>query len=122
MKAAIISPDLETEFYTSERCHIVELSNSQDDPEVSIARVRVEPGVTTQWHQLKKPFERYYILEGQGRMEIGELSPQDITPGFVVLIPPMCRQRITNTGSSDLLFLAICSPRFSVEDYIECGD
>ena len=122
MKADIINPDLESEFYTSERCHIVELSNSQDDPEVSIARVRVEPGVTTQWHQLEKPFERYYILAGQGRIEVGELPPQDVTPGFVVLIPPMCRQRITNTGSEDLLFLAICSPRFMVEDYIECGD
>ncbi len=122
MKAGIISPDLDSEFYTSEKCHIVELSNSPDDPQVSIARVRVEPGVTTQWHYLKRPFERYYILEGQGRMEIGELPPQDVTPGFVVLIPPMCRQRITNTGSEDLLFLAICSPRFSVDDYIESGD
>ncbi len=43
MKAGIISPDLDSEFYTSEKCHIVELSNSPDDPQVSIARVRVEP-------------------------------------------------------------------------------
>lgn len=122
MKADIINPDLDSEFYTSERCYIVELSNSEDDPDVSIARVRVEPGVTTQWHSLKKPFERYYILDGQGRVEIGEIPPQDVVPGSVVLIPPMCRQRITNTGTGDLLFLAICSPRFEVEDYIVSGD
>lgn len=122
MKADIINPDLDSEFYTSERCYIVELSNSGDDPDVSIARVRVEPGVTTQWHLLKKPFERYYILEGQGRVEVGEIPPQDVVPGSVVLIPPMCRQRITNTGIGDLLFLAICSPRFEIEDYIESGD
>lgn len=122
MKAGVISPDLESEFYTSERCHIVELSNSEDDPQVSIARVRVAPGVTTQLHQLNRPFERYYILEGKGRVEVGELPPQDVIPGFVVLIPPMCRQRITNTGSEDLLFLAICSPRFCVDDYVETGD
>ena len=121
MKAAIISPNLDSEFYTSEKCHIVELSNSPDDPQVSIARVRVEPGVTTQWHQLKRPFERYYILEGQGLIEVGDLSPQEVIPGHVVLIPPMCRQRITNTGPEDLLFLAICSPRFCVDDYIEFG-
>ncbi len=122
MKAAIISPDLDSEFYTSEKCHIVELSNSPDDPQVSIARVRVEPRVTTQWHRLKRPFERYYILEGKGRIEIGDLPPQDVIPGHVVLIPPMCRQRITNTGSEDLLFLAICSPRFCVDDYEETGE
>lgn len=122
MKAGIISPDLDSEFYTSEKCHIVELSNSPDDPQVSIARVRVEPGITTQWHHLKRPFERYYILEGQGRMEIGELPPKGVKPGHVVLIPPMCRQRITNTGTEDLIFLAICSPRFCVDDYIETGD
>jgi len=121
MKAGIINPDLDSEFYTSEKCHIVELSNSPDDPQVSIARVRVEPRVTTQWHQLKRPFERYYILEGQGLIEIGDLPPQEVTPGYVVLIPPMCRQRITNTGSEDLLFLAICSPRFCVDDYEETG-
>lgn len=119
MKADIINPDLDTEFFTSEQCHIVELSNSGDDPEVSIARVRVEPGVTTRWHWLKKPFERYYILAGQGRVEIGDLPPQDVTPGFVVLIPPLCRQRISNTGAQDLLLLAICSPRFTPADYVE---
>lgn len=119
MKADIINPDLDAEFFTSEQCHIVELSNSGDDPEVSIARVRVEPGVTTRWHWLKKPFERYYILAGQGRVEIGDLPPQDVTPGFVVLIPPLCRQRISNTGAQDLLLLAICSPRFTPADYVE---
>jgi len=122
MKADIISPDMKSEFYTSEKCHIVELSNSPDDPEVSIARVRVEPGITTRWHLLKKPFERYYILHGQGRVEIGELPPRDVVPGSVILIPPMCRQRITNTSAEDLLFLAICSPRFTVDDYVEFDD
>jgi len=51
MKATIKSHDPDSEFYTSERCHIVELSNTRDDPYVSIARARVEPGVTTRWHR-----------------------------------------------------------------------
>ena len=37
---------------------------------------------------------------------------QAVQPGDVVIIPPLCRQRIANTGGSDLVFLAICSPRF----------
>jgi mannose-6-phosphate isomerase-like protein (cupin superfamily) len=61
--------------------------------------------------------ERYYILSGSGRVEIGDLAAERVAEGDVVIIPPMSRQRITNTGSSDLVFLALCTPRFSQEDY-----
>ena len=66
-------------------------------------------------------FRRYFILQGQGRVEIGALPLQDVTNGFVALVPPMCRQGITNTALGELLSLAICSPRFSADDYSEIG-
>lgn len=108
-------PDVEV--LTEERCHILELSNSEDDPELSIARARVEPGVTTRWHRVVDTLERYVILDGAGRMEVGDLPPQEVRAGDVVLIPPSVRQRITNVGTSDLVFLAICVPRFRREAY-----
>jgi len=111
--------DRNQEFETPELCYITELSNSDADPEVSIARVRVRPGVTTKWHRLNGITERYVILEGTGRMEVGDLDPQDVEPGTAVLIPPACRQRITNIGNQDLIFLAICTPRFRQEAYVE---
>ncbi|MBN2704403.1 MAG: cupin domain-containing protein [Pontiellaceae bacterium] len=112
----------EQEVYTDEQCHILECSNLPDDPEVSIARARVEPDVTTRWHRLKDTSERYYILSGRGRVEVGDLAPQEVSAGDVVLIPPNCRQRISNLGSDDLLFLAICSPRFVPEAYEDIED
>ena len=112
MKPVIHLFDARAEYDTPERCFINELSNTPDDPDVSIARARVAPGVTTRWHRLRGIAERYVILEGQGRVEIGELPATDVTPGDVVRIPPDCRQRIVNTGSTDLVFLAVCSPRF----------
>lgn len=117
MKEAIRQLNLGDEFYTPEGCYITELSNSPDDPEASIARARVEPGVTTRWHRLTGTAERYVILEGNGRMEVGNLPPQEVNAGDVVLIPPMCRQRITNIGSVDLIFLCICTPRFLNDVY-----
>lgn len=117
MKAGIKQQDPGSEFYTRERCYITELSNSPDDPGLSIARARVAPGVTTQWHRLKNTTERYCILSGRGLMEVGKLPPQKVAQGDVVLIPPMCRQRITSIGKQDLVFLAICTPRFLPEDY-----
>jgi len=115
----IKQPNLEREFYTSEKCYIVELSNTDTDPDVSIARARVAPGVTTRWHRLTGIVERYYILKGKGSVEVGKLDPQDVRSGDIVTIPAMCRQRITNTGSDDLLFLAICTPRFVDDAYEE---
>lgn len=109
--------DVVDEFYTDEGCFIIELSNTPDDPDVSIARARVSPGVTTRWHRLRGTAERYVIIEGAGRVEVGSLPPQEVKAGDVVLIPPLRRQRITNIGEQDLIFLAVCSPRFTKEIY-----
>lgn len=122
MKEAIRKQNLGDEFYAAEKCYITELSNTPDDPDASIARARVEPGVTTRWHRLQKTAERYYIVSGRGRMEVGNLPPQEVNAGDVVLIPPMCRQRITNIGAGDLVFLAICTPRFSDNVYEDVED
>jgi mannose-6-phosphate isomerase-like protein (cupin superfamily) len=122
MKEAVKQQDLSTEFYTPEKCYITELSNTPDDPNASIARARVKPGVTTRWHRLIGTTERYYIVTGRGRVEVGNLPPQEVKSGDVVLIPPMCRQRITNITSEDLIFLAICTPRFSNDVYENIED
>lgn len=112
----------QAEYFISEGCYILELSNTAEDPQVSIARARVPAGVTTRWHRLRSTSERYVILAGAGRVELGDLAPRQVGPGDVVLIPPMCRQRIANVGDGDLVFLAICSPRFRHEDYDEITD
>jgi mannose-6-phosphate isomerase-like protein (cupin superfamily) len=117
MNETILRSNPAAEFFTPEFCYINELSNTANDPDLSIARARVAPGVTTRWHRLKDTAERYVILEGHGRIEIGELPPQEIGPGDVVLIPMLCRQRVTNTGNTHLIFLALCTPRFRPEIY-----
>ena len=68
----------ETEYYTEERCFITELRKTADDPGCSIARARVEPGVTTRFHILKGTIERYIILEGTGLVEVGTEPPGQV--------------------------------------------
>jgi len=109
------------EFFTDERCWILELWNSDADPAVSIARCRVEPGVTTERHQLSVA-ERYVIVSGAGRVEVGDREPRPVGPGDVVWIPAGSPQRITNTAEADLIFLAICTPRFGPETYQSLED
>ncbi len=117
MKEAIHKFDPSSEFFIPEGCYITEQSNSANDPDLSIAQARVEVGVTTQWHRLKGTVERYVIISGKGVMEVGDLPPQEVTAGDVVIIPSMCRQRITNNGDEDLIFLALCTPGFRNEVY-----
>lgn len=117
MKPVIKKFHLKDEYYFKEGCHIIEVSNSMSDEQLSIVRARVEPQHTTAWHRLSETVERYIILEGSGKVEVGDMPPSAVTPGDVVIIPEQTRQRIHNTGDIDLVFLAICSPRFKPDNY-----
>jgi|SRR5690625_1632022 len=105
------------EYYFEEGCHITEWWNAPEDREASIVTARVPAGVATRLHRLKNTTERYVILEGEGRVEVGVLEPATVAHGDVVVIPPGAPQRITNTGSAELVFLAICTPRFTPDIY-----
>lgn len=104
MKPAIRRVKPDAEYYFKEGCHILELSNTPDDPQVSIARARVVPGVTTRLHCLKGIIERYVIIEGSGRVEVNGEAGHSVEPGNVVVIPEGHSQRIANTGATDLVF------------------
>ena len=117
MKPGVNRFDPDREYYFAEGCFIIELSNSPADPDLSVARARLGPGCTTRWHRLEGISERYVLIEGTGRVEVGALAPVEVKPGDVVLIPAGERQRITNTGVDDLVFLALCTPRFVEEAY-----
>ena len=110
-------PHPDDEYYFKEGCHILELSNQPEDPDLSIARARVNPGVTTRLHRLHGITERYVILEGMGMVSVDGAAAQTVGPGDVVIIPPSSPQKISNTGSVDLVFLALCTPRFVPDAY-----
>jgi mannose-6-phosphate isomerase-like protein (cupin superfamily) len=103
---------------TPERCFIFEnLGISSGDKKVSIARARVEPGVSTKVHHLDRVQEIYLITQGKGVVQIGGLEPSEVTKGDVVLIPPGALQKITNNGNCDLIFYCICTPAFRENCY-----
>lgn len=112
MQPIVRRADEHAEYFFKEGCHILELSNTSEDPAVSIARARVAPGVTTRRHCLHGITERYVILQGKGRVEVADRAAQAVGPGDVVFVPPNASQRIANIGIGDLVFLAVCTPRF----------
>ncbi|MGB7305071.1 MAG: cupin domain-containing protein [Burkholderiaceae bacterium] len=118
--AGVTAGHLVAEAWFGEGCYITEWMNNDKNADLSVARARVPCGTTTRWHQLDGVVERYVILSGLGRVEIGNLAPMAVQPGDCVTIPAATPQRISAVGNDELVFLAICSPRFTPDAYAEC--
>lgn len=109
------------EYYFDEGCYISELWNEKHDAAVSVARARLPAGQATLPHVLIDTRERYLILSGEGEVFVGDQSGMRVTADAIVDIAPGQRQCIINLGQQDLVFLAICSPRFRIENYRQVG-
>jgi mannose-6-phosphate isomerase-like protein (cupin superfamily) len=118
MRAEVRKNDSSPEYETAERCHITEIANDAGDESLSIARARVDAGVTTAWHRLRDTGERYIIVSGAGLVEVDGIAATVVGPGDVVRIPPGKAQRIANTGDEQLIFYAVCTPPFTDQAYI----
>ena len=106
------------EYYFKEGCFIEEWHNLEQDSQCSVARVRLEAGKSTKLHALKNTTERYVMLGGSAMVTVGEEQWQ-VVEGDVVVIQANQAQKIENLQNQDLVFLAICTPRFVVENYKE---
>jgi mannose-6-phosphate isomerase-like protein (cupin superfamily) len=119
MKPKIIKADILHESFLPEGCFLFENwgAATTGDSQVSVARARVEPGVTTKRHHLEGIQEIYLITQGKGRVTIGDLEPTEVAAGDLVVIPAGVRQQIANIGETDLVFYCICTPSFVQSSY-----
>ncbi len=83
----------------------------------SLAEARLAPGCSTAPHHHPRTEEIYYILEGEGRMQIGE-DVRDVSVGDAIAIPPGEIHTITNTGQVVLKFLCCCAPGYENDDTV----
>lgn len=93
---------------------ILDLTNAPVENQ-SLAEATLSPGGYTERHYHKVSEEIYFILSGNGTMEIEE-ELRKIGPGDAVLIPKGEWHQITADGAQDLRFLCCCSPPYSHED------
>ncbi|NNM30921.1 MAG: cupin domain-containing protein [Akkermansiaceae bacterium] len=79
----------------------------------SLAEATVPSGTSTQRHYHRQSEEFYFLLDGQGTMEIdGETRP--VGPGDAILIPAGAWHQIT--AVADLRFLCCCAPPYDHAD------
>jgi mannose-6-phosphate isomerase-like protein (cupin superfamily) len=83
----------------------------------SLAEARLPPGSATTPHYHPTTEEIYYILEGTGRMRIGD-ETRDVGPGDAIAIPPAAEHQITNNGPGTLKFLCCCAPGYEHDDTV----
>jgi mannose-6-phosphate isomerase-like protein (cupin superfamily) len=83
----------------------------------SLAEARLPPGASTTRHYHPRAEEIFYLLEGTGRMRIGE-EQRDVGPGDAIAIPPGVIHTITNTGAGTLRFLCCCAPGYEDSDTV----
>src|SRR5262245_33093435 len=102
-------------FTTKDGSRIRSILDRSNAPVVnqSLAEATVPTGSATERHYHKLSEEFYFLLEGEGTIEInGETRP--VGPGDAILIPPGAWHQIT--ASSALRFLCCCAPPYSHED------
>lgn len=105
------------EYITLDGSKVLELirPGTHGSERLSLARATVEPDSSTLRHRHEDTEEVYYILSGEGALEIGARIER-VGPGDARLIPPGVEHRITAMGSSELVILCACSPPYRHED------
>ena len=99
-------------FVTKDGSTIRELHHT---PVQSLAEATLEVEQATERHYHRVAEEIYFVLKGQGKMEIdGETTY--MRPGDAVLIPPGAWHTLENNGTSELRFLCFCAPPYSHDD------
>jgi mannose-6-phosphate isomerase-like protein (cupin superfamily) len=88
---------------------------------LSIAHVVIPSGKSSRLHSHPDAEESYYMMSGQA-MFVLDGESTIIGPGQTVLIPPDKSHQITNIGSEDVEFLAICVPAWEPANSIYLDD
>lgn len=83
----------------------------------SLAEARLPPGASTTGHHHVKTEELYYVLEGEGTMQVGD-EERHVGVGDAIAIPPGSYHQITNTGQVVMKFLCCCAPAYEHEDTV----
>jgi len=83
----------------------------------TLAEARLPAGGVTTPHRHLKTEEIYYILEGEGLMQI-DMEARPVGPGDAIAIPPGALHQISNTGKELLKFLCCCAPGYEHEDTV----
>ncbi|MCW8933677.1 MAG: cupin domain-containing protein [Gammaproteobacteria bacterium] len=108
-----------TAYITRDGSEIRELMhpNTHGNKSQSLAEAIVKPNEKTLLHKHLKSEEIYFIIQGNGKMNLNNETIQ-VTTGDTICIMPGTEHNIENTGNENLKILCCCSPAYSHDDTI----
>ncbi len=118
----VINRATTTPFITKDGSEIRELLSHRNSSvrQQSLAEATLPPGEATTRHYHPRSEEIYYILAGNGLMEIAGETRQ-VVPLDAISIPPGEVHQITNTGDAPLVLLCCCAPGYDHDDTVLVG-
>ncbi len=87
----------------------------QGSRHLSLAEATIAPGQSTLRHQHRQSEEIYFVLAGEGIVEVAAHQHR-VAPGEAVLIPPGAEHRAVCLGDTPLRLLCACSPPYQHDD------
>jgi mannose-6-phosphate isomerase-like protein (cupin superfamily) len=81
----------------------------------SLAEATLDPGQSTQRHYHAQAEEIYFVLEGEGDLEL-DGDRAHVGPGDAIPISPGVWHQLRNTGVGPLRILCCCAPPYRNED------
>lgn len=84
---------------------------------MSMAEITIPPGIKVPPHYHLECEETYFILEGEGEMELG-MDKRTLQAGDAVVILPHERHTIANRTDRPLKMFVTCVPAWTLEDSV----
>lgn len=83
----------------------------------SLAEEVLPVGAAVGRHHHLETEEIYYILQGKGRMTVGD-ETREVEAGDAIFIPLKRTHTLENTGDEPIRLLLVCGPAYSYEDHL----
>jgi mannose-6-phosphate isomerase-like protein (cupin superfamily) len=84
----------------------------------SLAEEVLPVGAKVGRHYHLETEEVYYIVQGAGRMTVGD-EVKEVAAGDAIFIPRGAAHQLENTGQTAMTILLVCGPAYSYEDHHE---
>lgn len=90
----------------------------QESATHKIKSIHVNPGMRLSYQRHQKRSEHWYVINGSGEV-ILDGATRLVSSGSVIEVPQGMLHRMSNTGSSELVFIEIQTGSYFGEDDIE---
>jgi quercetin dioxygenase-like cupin family protein len=98
-----------------------DLGKQLEAKELGARMWRLEPGQASTWHRHFTQEELYVLVEGEGRVRVGEevltLAPQD-----TLLVDPDTPRQLFNDTEADQLWLVVGAPQEDITSTLEMSE